>query len=78
MKTRPARISLSAYDAEHLYAILLDHWHNADERFGGCYECQRTGRRFERLIGPAAARSIRRQVAKNLTGANRHKKPAKN
>ena len=78
MKTRPARISLSAYDVEHLYAILLESWSGHDQRFGGCYECQRTGRRFERLIGPAAARSIRRKVTKNLTGANRQAKPAKN
>jgi hypothetical protein len=56
------RISLSAYDAEHVYEWLRMYWRGDAQRFGGCFECERTGRRLERLIGPAAVRRITRAV----------------
>ncbi len=75
------RISLSAYDAEHVYEWLRMYWRNDDQTFGGCYECERTGRRLERLIGPAAVRRIVRLVKKHpgrtVTPAAAKKKHAK-
>jgi hypothetical protein len=46
-------IAISAYDAEHVYDWLRMYWCDDDYRFGGCYECERLGRRLERLVGPA-------------------------
>jgi hypothetical protein len=59
------RISLSATDAEHVYEWLRMYWRGEDPTFGGCYECERVGRRLERLIGPAAVRRIARIVRDN-------------
>jgi hypothetical protein len=56
------RLSLSAYDAEHVYEWLRMYWRGDDQKFGGCYECERTGRRLERFIGPAAVRRVSRVV----------------
>ena len=58
------RISISEYDAEHVYEWLRMYWRGEKNRFGGCYECQRLGRRLERLIGPTAVRRIARLVKK--------------
>jgi hypothetical protein len=55
-------ITLTAYDAAHVYDWVRWYWRAEDERFGGCYECQQLGRRLERLIGPAAVRHISRLV----------------
>ena len=75
------RISLSAYGAEHVYEWPRMCWRDDDQTFGGCYECERTGRRLERLIGPAAVRRIVRLVKKNpgrtVTPAAVKKKHAK-
>ena len=73
MKKRHGRISLSAYDAEHVYEWLMMYWHEHAQKFGGCYECERTGRRLERLIGPAAVRQIARAVKKNPGSAGGHR-----
>lgn len=59
------RISLSQYDAEHVYEWLRMYWRGDERKFGRCFECARTGRRLERLIGPAAVRRIARLVQKN-------------
>jgi hypothetical protein len=61
-KPRPGRISLSADDAEHVYEWLRMYWRGDAQKFGGCLECERTGRRLERLIGPAAVRQVARVV----------------
>jgi len=58
------RISLSTYDAEHVYEWLRMYWRADEQTFGGCFECERTGRRLEWLIGPAAVRRIVRLVKK--------------
>lgn len=64
MSKSPRRISLSAYDAEHVYEWLRMYWCDDEQKFGGCIECERTGRRLERLIGPKAVRHVARMVAR--------------
>jgi hypothetical protein len=58
------RITLSGYDAEHVYEWLRMYWRGAQQRFGGCYDCERIGRRLERLIGSHEVRRIAALVKK--------------
>lgn len=68
------RLSLSPYDAEHVYEWLRMYWRDDQQKFGGCFECERTGRRLERLIGPAAVRRIARLVQQHQGRTARTKK----
>lgn len=63
--THPKRITLTSYDALHVYDWLLMYWRGEPKKFGGCYECERLGRRLERLLGPSDVRRIARAVKKN-------------
>jgi len=54
------RISFDKYDAEHIYEWLRLYWANQEDdgykpctekRFGGCFQCQRIGKRLEKLLG---------------------------
>lgn len=74
---RRKRISLSASDAEHVYEWVRMYWRGDAQKFGGCAECERTGRRLERLIGPAAVRYIARLVHKHPGTSTAKKKQAK-
>jgi hypothetical protein len=55
-------ITLTAYDAEHVYDWLRMYWCDEDQRFGGCPLCEQLGRRLERLVGPAWIRRVSRFV----------------
>jgi hypothetical protein len=65
------RISLSAYDAGQVYEWLRMSWRGDDQKFGGGYECERSGRRLERLIGPAAGPADRRTARTKRRHAKR-------
>jgi hypothetical protein len=59
------RLTITEYDGLHVYEWLRMYWRGNENRFGGCYECERLGRRLERLIGPPAVRRVARLVKDN-------------
>jgi hypothetical protein len=65
MRKVQKRISLSAYDAEHVYEWLRMYWRGDGQKFGACALCDRIGRRLERLIGPTSVRHVVRLVNKH-------------
>jgi len=68
------RISFSKYDSEHLYDILRWSWIKEKQelekngftkkelkkmgKFGGCFECERMGKRLEKFIGKKEVKNI--------------------